>query len=139
MRAQRIKIALIWLGFSGVTFALLIMQMIFGRYEDKALETVWQWFLPLIIPTLILILQRFIAEEKRGLKDKPPGSLFLFRLCIGLSILYLSLPLLQLLTIPISAPEAPLKWLKQSELWILGIQALPFAAIGYFFHKPEKG
>jgi len=137
MRAQRIKIAILWLGFSGLIFALLLVQTILGRYSDHALEPVWKWFLPLVMPTLILILERFVAEEQRGLKDQPPKSNFMFRLCMALSLFYLMLPLIQLLSIPIGDPENPLAWLEKSKIWIVAVQTLPFTALGVFFHKKD--
>jgi len=135
MRAQRVKLAVLWLTLSGFIFALMLAQTLSGRYDGNALEPVWKWFFPLVLPTLTLILQRFVAEEKRGLTHKPPGSVFLFRTCIILSAIYLLLPLMQILSIPFRAPEAPLQWLEKSLIWIMPFQTLPFVVLAVFFHK----
>jgi len=135
MLAQRKKLAMLWFSIAGLIFFILLAMTLIGRFSGGEVPTVWTMFyLPLVVPSLALMISTFVKEEQSGIKDKPGASAFLFGLCFWLSVVYLILPLLIILTAPFREPENPAKFYIEMSPIILGIQALPFGALAFFFY-----
>jgi hypothetical protein len=125
------RLATFWFVGSCTLFIVVLIQTIMGHYGDK-IEDVWGWFLPTVMPTLSLVVGVLVADalgkgEKTDLVDR-----FLFRLTYSISLAYLLIVALTILSQPI-APLTPLELLKTSHLWLGPLQGLVTASLGAFF------
>lgn len=131
----RNALAALWFIVGGFLFLLFVAQTIMGRYQDKAGEA-WDWFLPSIMPTLLLMVGVFAAHKSGPQDAKETVSRFVFWLSFGTSCLYLIAVALPILLQPFT--ETPfLEVMKQSNLYLGPFQGLTSAAIGIFFVKKE--
>ena len=115
---------------------LLIVQTICEKYGENATE-VFGWFLPIVMPTLSLIIGILIMDAiGKGIKFKIVDR-FLFRVAFALSTFYLILVALTILLQPF-AEKQPIEVIRQSNLWLGPLQGLVAALLGAFFVKKEK-
>jgi|SRR5437588_10202076 len=126
----RLKIAVVWLSGTGLVSLLLILQTVFGKYQNRA-QDVWSWALPTILPTLSLIMSALGADALKKERALVVGLGF-SRITINLSTAYLFLVLFTILIEPFT-PYEPLEWLKLSNLWLGPIQGLVASSIGVLF------
>src|SRR4051794_4314031 len=88
----RWRLALVWFSASGALFLILVLQSLFGVYENR-LQGAWGWALPNFVPTLALMISVFAADalkdygETETLKVRKP----FFKLSLGLSVFYLTI------------------------------------------------
>jgi len=133
----RRRLAVIWFIGSAILFLLLIAQTIFKHYGDRA-TAVWSWFLPMIMPTLSLIIGVLVWDAQ----DKAPGrghaDRFLYRLAAILSASYLLILSLTFFLSPF-VPWTPLELMAQSSLYMGPFQGLVAAALGAFFVSKPSG
>lgn len=136
MLAQRKMLFMVWILISGVTFLLLLGMSFRGRFEGiSEIIAVWtKFFFPLVIPSLALMISTFVKQEESGADDVPGASPFLFKITLGLSVVYLLLPLAIILIAPFFNPLNPIQFYSSWSPMILGFQALPFSALAYFFY-----
>jgi len=127
------KLAILWFIGAGLSFFLLLLQTLGGRYGDD-IEKAWRWLLPTIIPTLSLIIGVLAIEFQGSKKDGKMADRFFFRLSYILSTVYLCIVALTILWQPFSNIK-PLALLEQSNLWLGPFQGLVSATIGAFFVK----
>ena len=124
------KLALIWMAASAVLFALLILQSLLGKYGDQTSKA-WAWFLPLVLPTLTLIVSAVAYSAKQSPTTDTVDP-FAYRLSQWLSVFYLLLVAVVPLTQPITG-VAPLELMARSSLWLGPVQGVVGIAVGIFF------
>jgi hypothetical protein len=137
LRQCRKRLAVIWLIGSGILFFILIPQTIFKHYGEKAGEA-WSWFLPMIMPTLSLIIGVLVWDFLDKTIEVPGADGFMYRLSAIFSILYLLALGLTFFLSPFS-PWTPLELMKQSSLYLGPFQGLVAASLGAFFVSKSKG
>jgi hypothetical protein len=132
------RLGLLWFTSAGVIFAFVLAQSLLGRYGGD-LSDAWSWLLPNLMPTLSLIVGVFVADMQKGIVEKTVDA-FVFRLAIGLSVVYFLTILITLLAIPLSDQHGmqPIDLLNTSNLWLAPLQGLAAAALGAFFVKGES-
>lgn len=131
LRQCRKRLATIWFVGSGVLFVLLVLQTIFKHYGDRA-EDVWSWFLPLIMPSLSLIIGVLVWNGLGPDTQTLSADTFVYRVAAVLSLLYLIVLGLTFFLSPFS-PWTPLELMKQSSLYLGPFQGIVAACLGAFF------
>ena len=132
----RAALATLWFVIGGGLFILFVVQTILGRYDDKADEA-WAWFLPTIMPTLLLMVATFAAEITASQDKDPSIKPFIFFLSFGISLIYLTAVALVILLQPFAA-AAFTEVMKQSNLFLGPFQGLVAGALGIFFIKARE-
>jgi hypothetical protein len=129
------RLGILWFTCAGLVFAIVLAQSLGGRFGED-LRDAWAWLLPNLMPTLSLIVGVFVADMQRGAQEKHVDS-FVFRMAMGLSLVYFATILITLLAIPLSGLHGmqPIDLLKTSNLWLAPLQGLAAAALGAFFVK----
>ncbi|MBC8082618.1 MAG: hypothetical protein H7Z21_05345 [Hymenobacter sp.] len=128
------QLAILWFGCAAPLTALLVV----GTLTDKLLDPapVWQWYTPLVAPTLLLMLGTLRAAAAAP----TAAGTFYFRLCRALSVFYwLCLYLTVGAGLWIQATDAlqPLpSTLKKGTLFLAVLQGLVGYALGAFFTTP---
>jgi hypothetical protein len=130
----RQRLALVWFIGSGIAFFILIVQTMGGKYAEEVTQ-VWDWFLPNIVPTLTLMVGTFITQAAGKASRTLSVNHFLYHLALWLSVVYLLVLLLPILSLPFvcTEPERMIGFLKQSGLWLTPLQGLVSASLGGFF------
>jgi hypothetical protein len=130
MIRQKLILTLLWWVWGLTLFALLAMisyqPAILGQDADAA----WQWFLPNITPTLMLV--GAVAYIKRGDRSagvEARGPLFVITLVV--SIFYLLALTVAILSVFYSTD--PLAAMRKSGLWLGPLQGLTASFLGIFF------
>jgi hypothetical protein len=146
LEIARWRLALVWFCACGVVLVVLAAQSLGGVYENR-MQSAWAWALPNFLPTLALMVSVFAADalrpydETHGLKVRLP----FFKLSLGLSVFYLALLLITILSEPIvlrvraDAKLSPVEILEMSNLWLAPLQGLVVAALGVLFFLKEDG
>jgi cytochrome bd-type quinol oxidase subunit 2 len=135
LAATRVAMMKLWLIGVGGSAVILVISSILRGQADAARE-VWSWFLPLVIPTLGLMVgvlgAAAITRRTEGYVRKS-----FVDIAYWLSLAYL---LLLFLTIALE----PFSRLRGAELhgmsnyWMAPFQGLVVAALGYLFTSDEK-
>ena len=129
-------LATLWLSIGLFLFLIMIVQSLGGKYGEKA-EEAWKWFLPTLLPTLLLIVGVLVADATSASKTGRRVDRFVFQIAFGLSLLYLLLVAVTLFYQPFSR-QTPLQFMSLSNLWLGPFQGLVAAALGAFFTEAEK-
>ena len=134
------KLTIIWFTGSGILFALLLLQTIFGKYgtEISEIKDPWSLILPTFMPSLSLIIGTLVVDATASKDSEETATVdrFFFRLSVFLSIAYLSTVILTILLSPFSKLSL-LELMKLSNLWLAPFQGLVTAALGAFFVSKE--
>lgn len=129
-KAKRL-LAILWFGMGLVLFMVMVGQS-FGYYGDRTKEA-WDWFLPNVVPTLTLIIGVLVSDAQ-GKSDRAGDvDLFIFRLALGLSAIYLAAVALTVFVVPFVSEAKPLQLMKTSNDYLVPLQGLVSAALGAFF------
>ena len=132
MQVCRKRLGITWIIGAMVLVIVLILQTMRGLYGDKANEA-WGWFIPTVFPTLALILAVLVSDfKKASVQQNRTVDLFMYRLTLGLSILYLLVVSSTILLRPLFS-WAPLELMRLSNLWLGPLQGIVAAVIGVFF------
>ncbi len=76
-KKSRRKLAAAWFIGSFLLLLILIFQTAFGKYGDNITEA-WGWFLPIVMPTLSLMIAVFAYNASLGKpSDKKIDSFFI--------------------------------------------------------------
>lgn len=132
----RKKIAKLWFAGCGIIFVLLLVQTVLGKYEGVE-KAVWGWFLPTVMPTLLLMVGVFSAEAMQPTKSNLVADTFVFNLTRGICITYLCTVIFTILVEPFT-PFDKYKLLELSNLWLGPLQGLAGICIGVFFVKSHE-
>lgn len=130
----RRKLATIWFSLSTIVFVLTFVLTIAGYYGDEW-ERVWSWSFATFLPTLSLIIGVLVADTVNQASLPRSVDRFLFRLAYWLSIAYLVVVILTILSQPLVEERAEL--LGKSHLWLAPLQGLATAALGAFFIRRD--
>jgi hypothetical protein len=124
-----------WLLGVGVPMLILVIQSVTGKY-DEAAKDVWSWFVPLVFPTVGLMVgvvggTALDQGESRQVKKS------YYEFVLWLSVGYLSILSLTILLEPFS-PRGGLELYRLSNYWLAPLQGLVGGGIGYLFtsHRP---
>lgn len=166
LQRVRLRLAVVWFGGCGPIFLILLIQSFSNVYVGQLTE-LWSWAMPLMLPTLSLIVSTLGAEalvpHKDGVKTEESFVVrrSFYMLAFWLSIAYLALILGTIIAQPIfmqshagpvladevtasfqtGVSEQPerAEMLMQSSLWLAPFQSLVVAAIGIVFFTKRKG
>ena len=132
------QLTIIWFSGSGILFALLLLQTIFGKYGTEAKDA-WGLILPTFMPALSLIIGVLVSDATGSQDSEETATVdrFFFRLSCFLSIGYLLTVILTILLGPF-AQLSLLELMKLSNLWLAPFQGLVTASLGAFFVSKEK-
>lgn len=124
-------LAVLWFVASALFFLIILGQTFLGKFGDKYQEA-WAWALPVVLPTLSLMIGVFVAEARGTHVRNEPVRGFFFWLTFGLSMTYLLFVYLTVLCSP-WAKVSLLELMKMSQVWLAPIQGLVSGTIGAFF------
>ncbi|MDP3583849.1 MAG: hypothetical protein Q8R61_01890 [Thiobacillus sp.] len=135
MQVARKRLALLWFVGAGICFAVLLFISFFARKVD--LVGLWDWFLPAMVPNLSLIIGVLVYTQRHQEQADIQVDCFLYRLTLGLSLLYIFLLLLPLLFFPLTGKTLP-ELLDISRLWLAAVQGLATGVMGAFFVRQDE-
>lgn len=90
----------------------------------------WEWFLPTILPTFMLIWTVFFSGSR---PDKLVDS-FVFSLSWWASMIYILAVFFSLVADPLTT-KLPIEFMRMSSLWLAPCQGVVALSIGIFFVK----
>ncbi len=126
----------IWFTGAGLSFVLMLLETM-GPRPPLVAGDAWQWFLPLVVPTLSLMLGTIVAQamQSRGAGRKATVGRPAFVAASSLSVLYLLMVLALLIVWPMMRlkPGEVNDMLQKSNLWLPAVQGLVGIALGAFF------
>ncbi len=128
-------LASVWYVGGGIMFVLVGAWTIGGKYSD-IIEDIWSWFLPSVLPTLLLITGVFVADAQTSPRKSRMVQRFMIVLALCLSVFYLLAVATVLFSIPFSSEE-PLALLKKAGLGLGPLQGLVGACLGLFFVRKD--
>lgn len=125
-----------WLIGGLAFYAFIIFQSSIDRYEPDTAK-VWAWALPVIMPTMLLIVAVQAAEavhaKRTNTQDAGPiVSRLFFWWTVILSLFYLGIVWSTAL-IPIFSGDNSLPLMQRSQLWLGPFQGLVAGAFGVFY------
>jgi len=136
LEQARNSLAKVWFIGAGLVFLILVVQSILGKYEGS-LQEVWAWFVPIVVPTLSLMLGVMGATALTEGGDKRRVKNFFYKLSSQLSLFYLSILTATILLEPFSNTPG-VKLYSLSNYWLGPIQGLVVAAISILFASQDK-
>ena len=129
------RLATLWGVFSVLIFAIIFAQSAGNKYvrtvdneEFDLSGQVFEWFLPLVIPTLSLMIGTVVAQAQRPPTDATV-SRFVYRFSFWLSAIYLVVVMLHLFLFP----ENFFERLRASTFYVASLQGLVGLSLGAFF------
>lgn len=134
MHTARKRLAIVWFSGAGVCFAVLLFISIFSEEVDPT--SLWDWFLPAIVPNLSLIIGVLVYAYRQTQTDSKIDP-FLYQLAYWLSVIYVLLLLLPLLCHPLTDKTLP-ELLNISRLWLAAVQGLTTGVMGAFYVRQDK-
>jgi disulfide bond formation protein DsbB len=132
------RLAILWLGGTFLGMLILISET-YGNVWGSVAPEAWGWFLPMVVPTLTLIVGSVVAEISKETPSTSKVTPLAFWLTFWVSLAYLVLVILALGMAAFTTKDPPISALKTSSLWLSSLQALVGASIGVFFggRKPS--
>src|SRR5215831_6184428 len=112
----RTALATLWFAVGGGLFLLFVIQTTLGHYQDKANDA-WAWFLPTIMPSLLLMVGAFAADATNPKEQDTRVKPFIFFVSFGVSLLYLAAVALTILLQPLTTTPFP-EVMKQSNVFL---------------------
>jgi hypothetical protein len=125
------RLAVAWLALAVPLLLVLFAQTLTDRpVFGSKIKAVWGWFLPMIVPTLSLIVGT-VATQARQPQSTETVDETAYRIALVLSVLYL---LAVMATLVASATSRrPMEMLDDVALFLAALQALVGYALGAFF------
>ncbi len=131
------KITMVWL-VSVIAIALLLIVQTLGGEHEEIENELWNWFYKFNIPTFTIILGGFFGGmNKPNDENKYIDSIY-YRIVLILSVFYLLIILLVIISLPAITDRSYLETLKVSELPLGILQGLVGLALGFFFIKTDS-
>lgn len=134
MLSQRKKIWYLWSSLSLVVFLILVLLTLTNRFEGQRLYIWGVWFSTIIVSNLLIIISTFVFEEKAGIRDRAPISPFLFKLAWGFSFIFLMLPLIAVLSWPVTNIVYPIVTFKQIGVIAYTVEPLMALTLSLLFY-----
>ncbi|RZK00615.1 MAG: hypothetical protein EOO46_20975 [Flavobacterium sp.] len=113
----------------------MIVQTLLGKYEPNTQEA-WSWFIPLVFPTLTLMIS-VLGNEASGRYKKKFVRKGFSSITIWLSIAYFVALSLVIFIEPFSTQDS-LKLFSISNFFLAPLQAAVVGALGYLFTLETK-
>ncbi|HEX2493659.1 MAG TPA: hypothetical protein VHK24_07775 [Steroidobacter sp.] len=135
LSAVRARITRTWLWGAGFTALILVVSSIL-RGRAEAARDVWSWFLPLVLPTIGLMVGVLGAAAMTRRKEVFVRKSFV-DIALGLSVAYLAMVSATVLLEPLS-PLRGAELYGTSNYWLGPLQGLVVAALGYLFTSGES-
>jgi hypothetical protein len=138
IQCQR-RLLLVWYTGAAPAFLVLSIQTQLNFYEGLGQNPneVWGWFLPTLMPTLLLVTGVVAAQARKPSPQEQTVERYYFHLSFGLSVFYLAMVNLILLAMPLimQGQDLPpiIGYLTKSSLFLGPIQGLVGAAMGAVF------
>lgn len=132
------RLAVLWLAGAFVAMFILIGET-YGRVWGSVTPEAWGWFLPMVVPTLTLIVGSVVAELVKETRSTSKVQPLAFWVTFCVSIIYLMLVIVALCKAAYTSVEPPISVLKTSSLWLSGLQGLVGSSIGVFFGGRKSG
>jgi hypothetical protein len=134
----RDRLTRIWLIGTALPTILLVGASIFGKYGDQIRE-VWSWFIPLVVPTIGLMIGILGGAAFGGRENRFVRRSF-YEIALWLSIGYLLILTMTIVLEPFS-PSPGMGLFGISTYWLAPFQGLVVAALGYLFtsETPMRG
>ena len=130
LEGVRTRIMRVWLiGAGSTAFLLVVISILRGRSD--AARDIWSWFLPLVLPTLGLMIGVVGAAAAGGNVEGRVRKSFV-DIAIGLSMAYLAVLALTVLMEPFSPLKGSALY-AMSNYYLGPFQGLVVAALGYLF------
>jgi len=129
LERARSRLSAVWFIGSGVTFFLLMIQSLVGKFGSDT-QQVWSWFVPSVVPTLSLMIS-VLGASALGQAEKRRVQFTFYRIALWLTIAYLLVLFATL--IAASARPPAIDTLLLSNAWLGPLQGLVVAAIGFLF------
>lgn len=139
------RLLLIWYIGAAPAFLVLIGQT-FSDYYGTSTEQAWGWFLPNVLPTLLLVTGIVTQGARKQPTAEQSVERYYLRLALALSIVYLGAVSLALLYLPFFLQSQPegldesarcgpscIEFLNRSNLFLGPFQGLVSAAMGAVF------
>ncbi|QRN97939.1 hypothetical protein JRI60_02330 [Archangium violaceum] len=137
-RCQR-RLLLVWYMGAAPAFLVLIIQTLTSFYEGhgQSPNEVWGWFLPTLMPTLLLVTGVVAKEARKPHSQEQTVERYYFRLAFWLSVSYLFVVNVVLFAMPLlrqlQGSESIIGYLTKSSLFLGPFQGLVGAAMGAVF------
>jgi len=128
-------LSVVWFVGAVAVFGILFLQSLVGHYEGGVAEA-WGCVLPMIIPTLSLMVGVHVSDVRSKRAQKRMIDRFVFRLATFLSIVYLVGVLLAVLLQPV-IDQDPLRVLATANLGLGPFQGLVVGVLGAFFVQKQ--
>jgi hypothetical protein len=138
-RCQR-RIVLTWAVGVLPASAILMAQALWNTYGEKTVGVI-EWFLPSVMPTLLLVIGVVANSELDDTKKQRPASVsvFFFRLTMGISVVYLLVLTAAVLISPlVPGVDARIATMHRSSLLLGPLQGLVSATLGVFFATSQR-
>jgi hypothetical protein len=130
----------VWVSFFLLQVGLLVLRSIAGAANGdestKLTSEMWSWYIPMVMPTLSLIVAALYTATPANARETPIGRLMVL---IVLSVAYL-LSISALIVLPPSMgalPKDHLALLHSSNYWLGAFQLCIGASFGSFFPKTD--
>lgn len=125
------KLFIVWFVVAAIEFLFVILHTTALR-DSNASKLIWEWFLPNIMPTLLLIIGVFVSDVRRSSIKDQYVDIFIYRAAIYLSIAYALLIMLSMYLSQTVESSMEIDFLRQSNLWLAPAQGLVSAILGIF-------
>lgn len=129
------SLAAIWLILGGIAVAILLGQTITDRYGDKLID-VWTWFTIYFLPAATVVMFASTVGERDSASNEALISHGAFFGAAALSILYLSMILIPLLSQPFLESESPFDTLNKWAIVLAIFQSIVIGALAAVYIRP---
>ena len=127
---QKLILTVLWWAWGLSLFALLAMISYQPAILGKDADAAWQWFLPNITPTLMLVgAVAYVRRGEQAPEIEARNPLFVITLIV--SVFYLIALTAAILSVFFSTD--PLAAMRKSGLWLGPLQGLTASFLGIFF------
>src|SRR5262245_53791210 len=126
----RDRLTRIWMIGTAVPLVTLVAQSILGKYGENVRD-VWSWFIPLVVPTIGLMIGVLGGAAFGGRENRRVRRSF-YEIAFWLSVAYLVLLSMTIFLEPFS-PTGGLKLFGIASYWLAPFQGLVVGALGYLF------
>lgn len=130
------RLALTWTFGFVILFGMLFVQTMGNTYGDRP-EEAWNWLLPTIMPTMLLIYGALFSDLTGEYFKTEFIKVFLYRLALWMSIFYLIIVSLHII-IPEALYLPTLEHLSRSHIYMGPLQGLVGITVGAFFANKIK-
>lgn len=137
MSVAKKRLALLWFACFAVLLLTMIVQTVTGHFGKDETEA-WGWFFPTTMPTLSLMVAVLVGDALRRTVLPVTVDKFMYHLAFGVSVLYFVAVAVAIIA-GVNPNTAPVKYMRQSNLYLGPLQGIVSATLGLFFlRKPSR-